>query len=68
MTEPSPDPTFPYERPPLSKDFRHGETDDVALEQRSWFAERDIELVQGVALIRRRYRASAEETSAIHLT
>ena len=46
MTEPSPDPTFPYERPPLSKDFRHGETDDVALEPRSWFAERDIELVQ----------------------
>jgi NADPH-dependent 2,4-dienoyl-CoA reductase/sulfur reductase-like enzyme len=48
----SADPALPYERPPLSKDFLRGETDDVALHPRSWFAERDIELVQGVELDR----------------
>ena len=44
----SADSALPYERPPLSKDFLRGETDDVALHPPSWFAERDIELVQGV--------------------
>jgi 3-phenylpropionate/trans-cinnamate dioxygenase ferredoxin reductase component len=48
----SADPAPPYERPPLSKDFLRGETDDVALHPRSWFAERNIELVQGVELDR----------------
>ena len=48
----SADPALPYERPPLSKDFLRGETDDVALHPRSWFAERNIELVQGVELDR----------------
>ncbi len=46
----SADPAIPYERPPLSKDFLRGETDDVALHPPSWFAERDIELVRGVEL------------------
>ena len=46
------DPALPYERPPLSKDFLRGETDDVTLHPRSWFAERDIELVHGVELDR----------------
>jgi 3-phenylpropionate/trans-cinnamate dioxygenase ferredoxin reductase component len=35
---------LPYERPPLSKDFLRGETDDVALHPREWFEERSIEL------------------------
>jgi 3-phenylpropionate/trans-cinnamate dioxygenase ferredoxin reductase component len=48
----SADPELPYQRPPLSKDFLRGETDDVALHSRSWFAERDIELVPGVELDR----------------
>jgi 3-phenylpropionate/trans-cinnamate dioxygenase ferredoxin reductase subunit len=46
------DSALPYERPPLSKDFLRGETDDVALHPRSWFTERGIELVQGVELDR----------------
>jgi len=48
----SADPALPYERPPLSKEFLRGETDDVALHPRSWFVERDIELVQGAAVNR----------------
>ncbi len=48
----SADPALPYERPPLSKDFLRGETDDVALHPRSWFTERGIELVQGVEVDR----------------
>jgi len=48
----STDPARPYERPPLSKDFLRGETDDVALHPPSWFAERGIELVLGVELDR----------------
>jgi NADPH-dependent 2,4-dienoyl-CoA reductase/sulfur reductase-like enzyme len=48
----SADPALPYERPPLSKDFLRGETDDVALHPRSWFADRGIELMQGVELDR----------------
>lgn len=38
------DPDLPYERPPLSKDFLRGETDDVALHPAQWFTERAIEL------------------------
>ncbi|BBY48504.1 pyridine nucleotide-disulfide oxidoreductase [Mycolicibacterium arabiense] len=34
----------PYERPPLSKDFLRGDTDDVDLHPRQWFDERAIEL------------------------
>lgn len=48
----SADPALPYERPPLSKDFLRGESDDVSLHPRSWFAERDIELVKGVEVDR----------------
>lgn len=48
----SADPADPYERPPLSKDFLRGETNDVALHPRSWFTDRGIELVQGVAVDR----------------
>ncbi|MDT5335049.1 MAG: 3-phenylpropionate/trans-cinnamate dioxygenase ferredoxin reductase component [Mycobacterium sp.] len=41
------DPDLPYERPPLSKDFLRGETDDVALHPPEWFTARAIELRQG---------------------
>ena len=34
----------PYARPPLSKEFLRGESDDVALHDRAWFDERDIEI------------------------
>lgn len=42
------DPAPPYERPPLSKDFLRGETEDVALHPAQWYAERSIELTGGV--------------------
>jgi 3-phenylpropionate/trans-cinnamate dioxygenase ferredoxin reductase component len=48
----SADPAVPYERPPLSKDFLRGETDEVALHPRSWYADHDIELVTGVEVDR----------------
>ncbi len=35
----------PYARPPLSKEFLRGETDDVALHPKDWYAEHRIELV-----------------------
>lgn len=38
------DPDLPYFRPPLSKDFLRGETDDVALHDPEWFADRNIEV------------------------
>jgi 3-phenylpropionate/trans-cinnamate dioxygenase ferredoxin reductase component len=40
----SSDPDLPYERPPLSKDFLRGETDDVSLHPPEWFTERAIDL------------------------
>lgn len=42
------DAALPYERPPLSKDFLRGETDDVALHPAQWYAERSIELMCGL--------------------
>ncbi len=48
----SADPAVPYERPPLSKDFLRGDTDDVALHPLSWFSDREIELVRGVEVDR----------------
>jgi NAD(P)H-nitrite reductase large subunit len=38
------DPAPPYARPPLSKEFLRGETDDVALHPAQWYAENRIEL------------------------
>jgi 3-phenylpropionate/trans-cinnamate dioxygenase ferredoxin reductase component len=35
----------PYARPPLSKEYLQGQTDDVALHPAQWFDERRIELV-----------------------
>ena len=43
----SADPDLPYERPPLSKDFLRGDTDDVGLHPPEWFVERDVDLRHG---------------------
>jgi 3-phenylpropionate/trans-cinnamate dioxygenase ferredoxin reductase component len=39
------DPALPYARPPLSKDYLRGETEDVALHPAQWYADRSIELI-----------------------
>lgn len=39
------DPAAPYERPPLSKEYLRGETDDVVLHPPQWYQERSIELI-----------------------
>ena len=39
------DTDLPYARPPLSKEFLRGDTDDVALHPEEWYAEHRIELV-----------------------
>ena len=41
------DADHPYFRPPLSKDYLRGDTDDVALHDARWFAERNIEVTHG---------------------
>jgi 3-phenylpropionate/trans-cinnamate dioxygenase ferredoxin reductase subunit len=46
------DPDLPYERPPLSKDYLRGETDDVALHSSEWFREHSIEIVHEASLER----------------
>jgi NADPH-dependent 2,4-dienoyl-CoA reductase/sulfur reductase-like enzyme len=38
------DPERPYARPPLSKDYLRGETDDVWLHPAHWYLERSIDL------------------------
>ncbi len=35
----------PYARPPLSKDYLRGETEDVALHPEQWYGDRSIELI-----------------------
>ena len=42
----------PYARPPLSKEFLRGETDDVDLHPAGWFDDRSIELVGGARIDR----------------
>ena len=39
------DSALPYERPPLSKEFLRGETDDVALHPADWYAAQRVDLV-----------------------
>ena len=56
----------PYERPPLSKEFLRGETDDVDLHPREWFDEQSIELtlaspVSDIDTARRVVTAAGEE-------
>ncbi|KRE25542.1 pyridine nucleotide-disulfide oxidoreductase [Mycobacterium sp. Soil538] len=41
----SADGSNPYIRPPLSKDFLRGETDDVDMHPQEWFRERNLEVV-----------------------
>ena len=43
---------LPYARPPLSKEFLRGQTDDVALHDAQWFEDRRIEVVLGAAVDR----------------
>ncbi|MGA9673877.1 MAG: FAD/NAD(P)-binding oxidoreductase [Mycobacterium sp.] len=43
---------LPYARPPLSKEYLRGQTDDVALHAAQWFEARAIELVRGAAVDR----------------
>jgi 3-phenylpropionate/trans-cinnamate dioxygenase ferredoxin reductase subunit len=38
------DPDLPYARPPLSKDYLRGDTDDVWLHPTHWYLERSIDL------------------------
>lgn len=46
------DADLPYARPPLSKEFLRGETDDVALHDRRWFDDRAIEVSYGAPVER----------------
>jgi 3-phenylpropionate/trans-cinnamate dioxygenase ferredoxin reductase subunit len=39
------DPAAPYERPPLSKEYLRGETDDIDLHPPQWYDDRSIELI-----------------------
>ena len=43
---------LPYARPPLSKEFLRGQTDDVALHPAHWFDDRAIEFVPGAPVDR----------------
>jgi NAD(P)H-nitrite reductase large subunit len=40
------DSDLPYERPPLSKDYLRGETEDVQLHPEQWYHDRSIELIR----------------------
>jgi NADPH-dependent 2,4-dienoyl-CoA reductase/sulfur reductase-like enzyme len=40
------DPALPYARPPLSKEFLRGDTDDVAMHPAEWYTERCIEIIR----------------------
>jgi 3-phenylpropionate/trans-cinnamate dioxygenase ferredoxin reductase component len=44
------DTDLPYERPPLSKDYLRGETDEVGLHQKHWYTERSIDIAFGATL------------------
>jgi 3-phenylpropionate/trans-cinnamate dioxygenase ferredoxin reductase component len=46
------EPTLPYERPPLTKEFMRGKLEEaeLLLEQRGWFESNDVQLVQGTSV------------------
>lgn len=46
------DADLPYARPPLSKEFLRGATDDVALHPAQWFDDRAIEIAYGATVDR----------------
>ena len=41
---------LPYARPPLSKEYLRGQTDDVGLHPQQWFDDKTIELVHNTAV------------------
>jgi 3-phenylpropionate/trans-cinnamate dioxygenase ferredoxin reductase subunit len=43
---------LPYARPPLSKEYLRGQTDDVALHPAQWFGDKAIEITRGAAVDR----------------
>ena len=43
---------LPYARPPLSKEYLRGQTDDVALHPARWFDDRAIEITRGAEVDR----------------
>jgi 3-phenylpropionate/trans-cinnamate dioxygenase ferredoxin reductase component len=43
---------LPYARPPLSKEYLRGQTDDVALHSAQWFDDRAIQLIGGAGVNR----------------
>src|ERR1700741_591291 len=43
---------LPYERPPLSKEYLRGHTDDVGLHPAQWFDDRAIQLIGGAPVDR----------------
>ena len=43
---------LPYARPPLSKEYLRGQTDDVALHPAQWFADRAIEIIRDARIDR----------------
>ncbi len=48
----SADVDVPYARPPLSKEYLRGQTDDVALHPAQWFDDRAIQIISGAAVDR----------------
>ena len=42
----------PYARPPLSKEYLRGETDDIALHPAEWFADHGIDVLCGTRVDR----------------
>jgi NADPH-dependent 2,4-dienoyl-CoA reductase/sulfur reductase-like enzyme len=44
------DTDVPYARPPLSKEYLRGETDEVELHEPQWYAERSIDLIHGATV------------------
>jgi 3-phenylpropionate/trans-cinnamate dioxygenase ferredoxin reductase component len=64
------EPRLPYERPPLTKELMRGalEEAELSLEQRSWFEEHEVQLVQGAtvqAIDPRRRTVSIEGKGAL---
>ncbi|MET0897066.1 MAG: FAD/NAD(P)-binding oxidoreductase [Mycobacterium sp.] len=48
----SADPQLPYARPPLSKEYLTGESDDISLHPQQWYDERAIERRHGLTVDR----------------
>ena len=44
------DPDLPYARPPLSKEYLRGQTDDVDLHPQQWFEDKAIDLIHDISV------------------